>query len=98
MAKSTTQPAWQPALVLLTGTVVGLVVLACLYFAKIIFIPLALAIFLTFVLSPLVSTLQRRGLRRVPAVLLVVVLAALVLAMMLSLQWFLEWGLPATVE
>src|SRR5262249_16823287 len=40
-----------------------------------ILIPFALALLLAFVLAPLVSWLERRGLRRVPAVLLVVCLA-----------------------
>ena len=35
--------------------------------------------FLTFLLAPLITALQRRGLRRLPAVLLVVMLAAAVL-------------------
>ena len=65
--------------VILTGTVVGVVVVTCLYWARTVFIPVALAIFLTFLLAPLVTTLQRRGLRRLPSVLLVVMLAAAVL-------------------
>jgi len=70
--------------VILAGTVVGLVIIACLYWARTIFIPVALAAFLTFLLSPLVSALQRRGLGRAPSVLLVVLLAGLVLG---SLVW-----------
>ena len=42
-----------------------------------VLIPVALAVFLTFLLAPLVSFLQRRDLGRMPAVLLVVLLAAL---------------------
>src|SRR5262249_31503553 len=56
----------------------GLVV-AALYWGQKIVITLALAVLLTFVLSPLVSWLERRGLKRVPAVLLVVCLAFLLL-------------------
>jgi predicted PurR-regulated permease PerM len=63
----------------LTGTVVGVVVVSCLYWAQTVFIPVALAIFLTFLLSPLVTALQRRRLGRVPSVCLVVVLAGTVL-------------------
>jgi predicted PurR-regulated permease PerM len=55
MAKAAALPAWQRALILLTGTVVAVVVIACLYWAQTIFMPVALAIFLTFLLSPLVS-------------------------------------------
>ena len=67
------------ALVILTGTVVGVVVVSCLYWAQAVFIPVALAVFLTVLLAPLVTALQRRGLRRLPSVLLVVMLAAAVL-------------------
>src|SRR5262245_6902593 len=45
-----------------------------LYFAKAVLMPLALAILLAFLLSPLVLALQRWGLGRIPAVILVVVL------------------------
>jgi predicted PurR-regulated permease PerM len=48
---------------------------ACLYWAKAVLIPVALAIVFTFLLNPVASMLQRRGLPRTPAVLLVVLLA-----------------------
>lgn len=44
---------------------------AILYVTKEIFIPLALAILFSFLLAPLVQKLERRGLPRVPAVVLV---------------------------
>jgi predicted PurR-regulated permease PerM len=50
-------------------------VVAALYWGQKILIPSALAILLAFVLAPLVSWLERRGLRRVPAALLVGCLA-----------------------
>jgi predicted PurR-regulated permease PerM len=51
---------------------VGLaLVLGFLYWARVVLIPVALAILLTFLLSPVVSWLQRRKLARVPAVILV---------------------------
>jgi predicted PurR-regulated permease PerM len=49
-------------------------VLGLLYWARPILIPIVLAVLLTFVLSPLVGTLQRWRLGRVPASLLVVFL------------------------
>jgi predicted PurR-regulated permease PerM len=49
-------------------------VVASLYWAQAILIPFALAILLTFILTPAVAALQRRGLGRVPAVVLVVAL------------------------
>ena len=47
-------------------------VVAGLYWLQAVLIPLALAVLLTFLLSPVVSTLQRRGLGRVPSVLVTV--------------------------
>src|SRR5947209_7962010 len=48
----------------------------CLYWARAIFVPLAFAVFLAFLLSPFVVGLQRLGLNRMFAVLLVVLVAA----------------------
>ena len=76
MTKTSALPGWQLALLILTGTVVGVVVVTCLYWAQTVFIPIAMAMFLTFLLAPLVAALQRRGLRRLPSVVLVVLLAA----------------------
>ena len=54
----------------------GLVlVTACLYWARQVLVPVALAVLLAFILTPAVSALQRRGLGRLPSVFLVVVLA-----------------------
>jgi predicted PurR-regulated permease PerM len=55
-------------------------VIASLYWAQAVLIPLALAILVTFLLNPVVNLLQRRGLRRPPAALLVVVLVSVSLA------------------
>ena len=54
-------------------------VIASLYWAKAVLIPLALALMLTFLLQPLVAALHRRGLGHMPAVVLVVGLLGLVL-------------------
>jgi predicted PurR-regulated permease PerM len=54
-------------------------IVASLYWAQKILIPLALAILLAFILSPAAMALQRRGLGRIPSVILVVLLALLVL-------------------
>ncbi|MCY2994030.1 MAG: AI-2E family transporter [Planctomycetota bacterium] len=85
MAKASAIPGWQLALLILTSTVVGVVVITCLYWARTVFIPVALAVFLAFLLAPLVATLQRHGLRRLPAVILVVILAAAVLGVVVWL-------------
>jgi predicted PurR-regulated permease PerM len=57
-----------------------ILVIASLYWAQKVLIPIALAILLAFILSPAVMALQRRRMRRVPAVLLVVLLSFAVLA------------------
>ncbi len=85
MANSNSPRNWQSAIVLLTGTVVAVVVIGCLYWAQTIFIPVALAIYLTFLLAPLATYLQRRGLGRVPSVMAVMLLAVLLLGGLLWL-------------
>ena len=47
--------------------------IATLYFGRQIFIPLALALVLSFLLTPLVGLLERARLGRVPAVLVVLI-------------------------
>ena len=54
-------------------------VVAGLYWLQAVLIPMALAVLLTFLLSPVVGILQRRGLGRVPSVLVTVLLALSVL-------------------
>ena len=48
---------------------------AVLYFAREVFMPLAIAVLLTFALAPVLSLVRRTGLPRVPAVILVVAAA-----------------------
>jgi predicted PurR-regulated permease PerM len=79
MARSSAIPAWQTAIVMLSVTVVGVAALAWLYWAQAVCIPVALAVFLTFVLSPLVANLQRWGLGRPLSVFLPVIAVTLVL-------------------
>ncbi len=71
-----------------TGTVPPLIafgslvlIIACLYWAQTVLIPIALSIMLTFLLSPVAGTLERIGLKRLPSVLLIVVLTFSSLAM-----------------
>ena len=54
-------------------------VVAALYWLQAVLIPMALAVLLTFLLSPVVGLLQRRGLGRVPSVLMTVLLALSIL-------------------
>jgi len=63
---------WQRSLVTLTATAVTVVIVVALVWAKAIFIPIALSIFMAFVLSPLVAWVQHRGLGRSLSVITVV--------------------------
>jgi predicted PurR-regulated permease PerM len=68
----------------------ALVTLA-LYWAQAVLIPVALAILLAFVLAPVVSWLQRRGLPRTPAVVVAVLFAFAVLMVVgLTITWQLQ--------
>jgi predicted PurR-regulated permease PerM len=58
---------------------IGVVLVAALYFGREVFIPLVLAILLSFVLAPVVSLLRRIRLGRVPSVIIAVLLALAVL-------------------
>jgi predicted PurR-regulated permease PerM len=69
MAPSNPKLEWQRALTTLSALAVVVVVVTALYWARSIFIPVALAVFFTFVLSPIVYGLQKRGLGRLPAVI-----------------------------
>jgi predicted PurR-regulated permease PerM len=93
---------WQRSLTNLTGVVVFAAVVAALYWARVILIPVALAIFFTFVLSPVVAWLQRRGLGRLSAVLATVGLAILVAVMVGGMALWqmsnLTDGLPEKAE
>src|ERR1017187_5647953 len=81
MAKTSSAVEWQRATVLLSGTVITVVAITILYWAQSIFIPVALAVFLTFLLNPLVMRLRSWGLSRTPAVILTVCTAAMVLGL-----------------
>ncbi|HZU88593.1 MAG TPA: AI-2E family transporter [Stellaceae bacterium] len=75
-------PPGAPGMPGLTGVVVAAVVVAALYFAREVLIPVTLAMLLSFVLSPLVELLRRIWLGRILSVILAVVLAlGLILAL-----------------
>lgn len=69
MRPATSKLEWQRAMTTLAAVAVFVVVVTALYWARSIFIPVALAVFLTFVMSPVVAWLQRRRFGRLPAVL-----------------------------
>lgn len=52
MAKASALTVWQRLQAVQAATVVGVVVVAVLYWAQGVFIPLALGIFLAFLLTP----------------------------------------------
>lgn len=79
MAKATANP-WQQPNVLLAGAVLTAVVIAGLYWAQIVFVPVALSMLLVFLLTPPVRWLERRGLGRPLSVSLVVVVCLLIVA------------------
>ena len=77
MAAASSSASLQRPLIVIGATILAVVIIACLYLAQAVFVPLALATLLAFMLSPLVNRLQNLGLGRIPSVLLVVVLAGL---------------------
>jgi len=58
----------------LIAIAIFVLIIASLYWAQAVLIPVALAMLLTFLLSPVVGTLERIALGRLPSVILVVVL------------------------
>lgn len=68
---------WQRAVVALAATVVTVSIVAALYVGRAVLVPIALAVFFTFVLSPLVARLERRGLGRTASVVLVMLIVGL---------------------
>ncbi|MHC1547555.1 AI-2E family transporter [Phyllobacterium sp. K27] len=65
--------------------IVVIAIVAALYFASDVFVPLALALLLTFALSPLVTRLQRNGVPKAIAVISVVVAAFMVIAIFVGI-------------
>ena len=63
-----------------------MLVVAALYFARVVFIPVALAVLFSFLLAPLVTRLRRWGWWRMPSVLTVVTLAFGVMAVIGALM------------
>ena len=58
-----------------SALVTGILVTAVLYFAREVFVPLALAGLLAFLLAPAATRLERWGMKRAPASILVILLA-----------------------
>jgi predicted PurR-regulated permease PerM len=74
----TVAPPWQQALIGLSGTVIALLLAGVLYWARAVLLPLAMAVFLAFVLSPVVRKFRRNGFPKAASVLATVALAAVI--------------------
>ena len=85
-SRSTTVLSWA----VVTAIVIGLLV-----WARTILIPLAFAIFLTFILSPAVNALRRWRLGRLPSVLIVVTAAVVVVG---TIGWLVSLQMSALVQ
>lgn len=77
-----TEPRPAQARPSLTTLLVAVIVIVALYFAQDVLMPLALAMLLSFLLSPIVARLERLGIQRTVAVISVVLAAILVVALM----------------
>jgi len=80
MEHAVARPASSKAMNVLAGVAVVFFIATALYWARVIFIPVALAIYFAFILTPPVLYLQRRGLPRVIAVMLVLATALVAFA------------------
>ena len=78
MPSEANRPGSSTALNALAVLAILFLVATALYVARAIFIPLAMAVFCAFVLTPLVGFLERRRLGRVPSVIIVMAVALLV--------------------
>jgi predicted PurR-regulated permease PerM len=82
----------------MASAALGVIIVAGLYWAQAIFIPIALAVFLTFILAPVVNFLQRWRLGRTPAVVVTAVLAG---ALLVGIGWVVSTqvaGLVASLK
>src|SRR5689334_4678841 len=68
-------PSVRSSLSVVDTLLVGAIVVGALYFARDVFIPLALAVLLSFVLAPLAGRVQRLRVGRIASVLIVVAVA-----------------------
>ena len=80
-----------PAGVAFNNFMVVAVIVATLYFAREILVPIALAVLLSFVLAPLVKLLQRVRIPRPVAVLLAVVAALAVAISLGTISYWIEY-------
>src|SRR5262249_11241981 len=79
----------------LTATIVTVALVACLYWARAIIIPFAVAVFLTFILNPPIIALQRLRLARGLSVCLVVAGATCIVGLIFAV---ISWQVAALVQ
>lgn len=72
-------PAWQRAIIVMSGTLVGFILVVSLQWSRPVLIPLALAVIFTLLLNPVVKFLHRCGLGQILSALITVSVAASVL-------------------
>lgn len=88
MSHADRSPSWEeenvPAAASPASTIlslqIGVIIVAALYFAREVLVPITVAVLLSFVLSPLVKFLRRLRLGRIPSVLIAVLLAIGIIA------------------
>lgn len=78
---------WQRSIVILSGTVVGFLVVVALEWGRPVLIPIALAVLLTFLLNPIVKFLHHRGMSQILAVMTAVSIAGILL---MCLGWLVS--------
>jgi predicted PurR-regulated permease PerM len=78
----------------MASAALGVIIIAGLYWAQTIIIPIALAIFLTFILAPVVNFLQHCKLGRTPSVIVTVVLAGVLLV---GIGWAVSYQVAGLV-
>ncbi|PZO82472.1 MAG: AI-2E family transporter [Mesorhizobium amorphae] len=77
-------PAETPTIGAMLALQVGVVVIAALYLARDVLVPITVAVLLSFVVSPLVGILRKTRIGRIPSVLLAVFAASLVVLALLT--------------
>lgn len=95
MPQQAADTTWQRSVILLSHVVLATVIIGSLYWMQMIFIPVVLAILLTFVLNPFVKRLQKNGLPRVPAVCIVILLTGTFLG---GISWLLTRQVTALLQ
>ena len=89
------QPDWRKWVVGASALVVAAMLIATAYLARAILIPIALAILIAFVLSPIVKWMEKRGLGRLPAVLATVGCAVVCFGLV---AWAVSWQMATLTD